>query len=186
MNLTSLLKNCWGFFFNKLINSNSLETNSLFANSSCSPHSSSLPMLFVLPNYTEVQLVIYLEGATRFCAAEGPKRQSGSAWSQVTHLRAVTPMQAVFMVRKTRKCKGNTISHKLPPGHSDIYQTSIYPDTLFLLAQNTQRTAYFLIKHGMLQQGGFRDIGSAFDKAVLLLSINQLPELKLLIYPACQ
>lgn len=94
-------------------------------------------MLLVLPNYTEVQLVIYLEGATRFCAAEGPKRQTGFAWSQVIHLRAVMPMQAVFKVRKTGKCKGNTISHKLPPDHSDIYQTSNYPDTLFLLAQNT-------------------------------------------------
>lgn len=107
LNLNSLLKNCWGFF-NKWINSNSLETNSLFAISSCFPHGCSLSMLLVLPNYTEVQLVIYLEGRTGFCAAEAPKRQTSSAQTQVIHPRAVKPMQAVFMMRKMEKCKENT------------------------------------------------------------------------------
>jgi len=73
----------------KSTNNNCPETNSLFATSSCFPHSSSLPMLFILLNYTGVQLGIYRAGATRFCAAYGPKRQTGSAWSQVIHLKAV-------------------------------------------------------------------------------------------------
>lgn len=95
-------------------------------------------------------------------------------------------MQAVFRMRKMEKCKGNTTSHKGLPGHSDIYQTSFYPDTLFPSAQNTLRTAYFLIKCGMLKQGWITGIGSTFEKAVLLLSINRLPEQKWLIYPTCQ
>lgn len=143
-------------------------------------------MLLLLPNYTEVQLVIYLEAATRFCAAETPKRQTSSPWSQVIHLRVIKSMQAVFIMRKMEKCKGNTTSHKHPPGHSDTYQTPIYRDTLFPSAQNTLRTAYFLTKCGVLKQGGFRDIGSTFEKAVLFLCINRLPELKFLIYPTCQ
>lgn len=57
-------------------------------------------------------------------------------------------------MRKMEKYIGNTTSHKDLPGHLDIYQTSIYPDTLFLSAQNTLRTAYFLIKCGTLKQGG--------------------------------
>lgn len=115
-------------------------------------------MLLLLPNYTEVQLVIYLEAATRFCAAETPKRQTSSPWSQVIHLRVIKSMQAVFIMRKMEKCKGNTTSHKHPPGHSDTYQTPIYRDTLFPSAQNTLRTAYFLTKCGVLKQEGFRDI----------------------------
>lgn len=38
----------------------------------------------------------------------------------------------------------------------------------------------------LLKQGGFRDIGSASEAAIILLSMNLHPELKILIYPACQ
>jgi len=38
----------------------------------------------------------------------------------------------------------------------------------------------------LLKQEGFRDIEGASETAIILLSKNLHPELKILIYPACQ